>query len=577
MTAGNFLAYSLQIALLIALCAGLPRLIGLRAPGVQHVFWRTVLVVCLLLPLVQPWRTITFDVTVAKSGGSLAGQTPVATANEAMAFVPARAPFDWGAAVPIVLLAGIGARLAWITIGVGRLIAMRRRCRGISAAGFEDLQAAIGTKAPILWSADVRHPVTFGVLDPVVLLPAALKSVDLGAQRAVVAHELLHVKRRDWAWVLGEEIVRSIFWFHPAMWWLVSRVQLARETVVDELSILVTNARRTYLDTLLAFADDTGLTSSPAFSARRHLFYRVMLLSKEGGMSSLRVAVGSCVLIVALGAGSWSAVTAFPLYGEPQPQVQPQTQPARDQKPPRDPLTPEHHHRVAVELWDKANKDLSLTREQKVDTILRGIAAEDRALAINPDYIPALVYKNIFLRMQANMTDHAELRNRLVQQAEELRQKAIALRGIAPPPPPPPDGTMIIRTGKTAEELANMPPPPPPAPPMPAAAMTDEYRAAIELYKPHRIGGVIKAPEKIRDVKPVYPPIAQSAKIQGVVIIEALLAPDGTVVVARVLRSIPLLDEAALDAVRQWVFTPPLVDGTPQAVVMTVTVNFRLE
>src|SRR4029453_2678602 len=99
-----------------------------------------------------------------------------------------------------------------------------------------------------------------------------------------------------WGWIFAEELIRSVFWFHPAVWWLVSRVQLARETVVDELSILVTNARRTYLDALLAFADDSTISPSPAFSARRHLFHRVMLLSKEGEMSSLRVTVGSAVL-----------------------------------------------------------------------------------------------------------------------------------------------------------------------------------------------------------------------------------------------------------------------------------------
>ena len=129
--------------------------------------------------------------------------------------------------------------------------------------------------------------------------------------------------------------MRSVFWFHPAMWWLVSRVQLARETVVDELSILVTNARRTYLDTLLAFADDTGLGSSPAFSARRHLFHRVMLLSKEGEMSSIRVAVGSGVLIVALGAGTLGRRQAFPLYGE---RSRRRRRRRAIQKPPRDPL-----------------------------------------------------------------------------------------------------------------------------------------------------------------------------------------------------------------------------------------------
>ena len=54
------------------------------------------------------------------------------------------------------------------------------------------------------------HSVTFGIRRPVVLLPVALKSVDLGAQRAVVAHELHHVVRRDWAWLIAEEILRAV-------------------------------------------------------------------------------------------------------------------------------------------------------------------------------------------------------------------------------------------------------------------------------------------------------------------------------------------------------------------------------
>jgi len=61
----------------------------------------------------------------------------------------------------------------------------------------------------------------------------------------------------------------------------------------------------------------------------------------------------------------------------------------------------------------------------------------------------------------------------------------------------------------------------------------------------------------------VYPSIAQSARVQGVVIVEATIGPDGKVSDARVLRSIPLLDQAALDAVRQWVFTPTLLNGVP--------------
>jgi TonB family protein len=92
-----------------------------------------------------------------------------------------------------------------------------------------------------------------------------------------------------------------------------------------------------------------------------------------------------------------------------------------------------------------------------------------------------------------------------------------------------------------------------------------------------RVGGNIKAPTKIRDVRPVYPDIAQQARVQGVVIIEVVIGPEGHVQDAKVLRSIPLLDEAALDAVRQWRFTPTLLNGVPVPVIMTVTVNFTVQ
>jgi protein TonB len=92
-----------------------------------------------------------------------------------------------------------------------------------------------------------------------------------------------------------------------------------------------------------------------------------------------------------------------------------------------------------------------------------------------------------------------------------------------------------------------------------------------------RVGGNIKTPTKVKDVKPVYPPAAQSARVQGVVIIEATIGADGAVQKARVLRSIPLLDDAAVDAVKQWRFTPTVVDGAAVPVIMTVTVQFTLQ
>jgi protein TonB len=105
-----------------------------------------------------------------------------------------------------------------------------------------------------------------------------------------------------------------------------------------------------------------------------------------------------------------------------------------------------------------------------------------------------------------------------------------------------------------------LPAPPPPPP----------------VTRPVPVGGRIKIPAKVLHVPPVYPAIAQQARVEGVVIIEAIIGTDGRVKEARVLKSRPLLDEAALAAVRQWVFSPTTLNGVPVPVLMTVTVNFRL-
>jgi protein TonB len=76
-------------------------------------------------------------------------------------------------------------------------------------------------------------------------------------------------------------------------------------------------------------------------------------------------------------------------------------------------------------------------------------------------------------------------------------------------------------------------------------------------------------------VPPVTPAIARAAKIQGAVILEITIGADGTVTDAKILRSIPLLDQAAIDAVRQWQYEPPLVNGKPAAVVMQARVTFK--
>jgi len=108
--------------------------------------------------------------------------------------------------------------------------------------------------------------------------------------------------------------------------------------------------------------------------------------------------------------------------------------------------------------------------------------------------------------------------------------------------------------------------PPPVAPP-----------TEVQSTVPVKIGGKVLAPRRIRCPAPVYPPLAIAAHVEGTVVIEAIISATGSVQQVRVVTSVPLLDEAALAAVRQWVFTPTLLNGTPVPVIMTVKVEFKLQ
>ena len=135
--------------------------------------------------------------------------------------------------------------------------------------------------------------------------------------------------------------------------------------------------------------------------------------------------------------------------------------------------------------------------------------------------------------------------------------------GVEPEPgvaPPPTDLSFSTIEGPpvldNVAEAAPLPPPP--------------------VKDPIRPGGSISRPERIHYVAPEYPALARAARREGTVILEAVLDTDGSVREARVLRSVPLLDAAALEAVEQWRFTPTLLNGEPVPVVLTVTVVFSL-
>ena len=158
--------------------------------------------------------------------------------------------------------------------------------------------------------------------------------------------------------------------------------------------------------------------------------------------------------------------------------------------------------------------------------------------------------------MKANLETDPAAKRAMLAEADALRNRAMELKKTTG------QDTMVF------VPASGQPPPPPPPPPPPAAL--------VEGQAPLRVGGNIKPPVKVRDVKPIYPAEAQAAGVQGVVILEVTIDTAGNIFEGRVLRGQPLLDQAALDAVKQWQFQPTMLNNELVPVIMTVTVNFTL-
>ncbi|HUP03546.1 MAG TPA: M56 family metallopeptidase, partial [Bryobacteraceae bacterium] len=305
--AGNVARYSLEVGLVVGLAGFAPALLRLRLPAAKLVFWHVMLAACLLLPL-GPWRQEVWIVNVAPAlpaGASSAAPAPVAAPAAA-------ADYSRDGILLAVLAAGVAARLAWLGLGLWRL----RRYRLHSApAHVEAARFAEGIARPVdlRISEEVSSPVTFGFLRPVILLPAAFPLLDEPVREAILAHEFLHVRRRDWLVTLLEEAVRAALWFHPAIWWLLGETQLAREQTVDRAVVEMTRNREEYVDALLAIAGvqhRLDLAPAPLFLRKRHLRHRVVSLVQEVGMSRKQVFSALTAGVCAVAAAAWLATAA---------------------------------------------------------------------------------------------------------------------------------------------------------------------------------------------------------------------------------------------------------------------------
>ena len=316
----NIAALGLQITVLVAAGAALARAFRIDEPKPMLVYWRTLLLACLVLPFCQPWNMVippalSAPTTIVTSGGA-------ASATGALA--PASVRFTaWPITelILIALAAGIAARTLWLTIGAYGLRQLRRGAAPLDPLpeSVRRAQERIGTRASICVSDRVSGPITFGLLRPLVVFPPGVRAMPDHVQEAIACHELLHVQRRDWLYEILEEAVRSVLWFHPAIWWLIGRIQLTREQVVDQAAIQLTDSKERYVESLLAvaLANSTSAFAPASPFLRRHLLKRrVARILQDTTMTTRRLIASLTVSAAALIFAATFAARSFPLEAQ---------------------------------------------------------------------------------------------------------------------------------------------------------------------------------------------------------------------------------------------------------------------
>lgn len=326
----NLLFWSIQVGLLVLAGTLLPRLFRIGEPRVLLAYWRVLLAVSFALPFLQPWhRPQAFGAILVLPEVTDVPLPPPSSAPVRRWHLPNAELI--AQVLGVVILLGILLRLVFLVAGLRKLRRLRQSSTALAsyseaAVALAEMRSMVNSSAEFRLSADVDSPVTFGFGSPVILLPERFASLEPRFQSAIACHELLHVRRRDWVHHLAEELLRVMLWFHPAIVWLISRLRLAREQVVDREVLRLTQARKPYLEALLEFAGGrprAAAIPAPPFLAERQLVERVSLMLKEVAMSrrKLVVSVGvicCCLLVVAVLSAGTFPLTRAPLQSAPQ-------------------------------------------------------------------------------------------------------------------------------------------------------------------------------------------------------------------------------------------------------------------
>jgi TonB family protein len=596
---GNLLAWCIQIAIIIAVTAAMPWLFRLRESRARLWYWHIVLLICLALPLLQPWPKIApglSDVTVTTGQFHLAATPP-----------PAHFAVSWQVVALAVLASGIGLRLLWLGFGLLRLRRYRATALPLeqSAGNFSDIRLALAPEAEILISLNVSSPVTFGLRKPVILLPDSFAALAEEERASIVCHELIHIRRRDWAIAITEELVRSILWFHPAIWWLLGQIQLTREQVVDQEVIRYTGDRDRYLDALLAIASlrlSADLAPAPLFLRKHHLRQRVESIVSGVTMTKrnliLPLAAAFATLPLVIGIAAWQ----FPLRAAPQEAVDDagveiQLGAAHILHRtgiiyPEDARTRHISGTVQVNLTlnDKGEVTDAVAisgpaelRKPVIQSVLNWHFSQDSGstpdlqIAVHFDSAKGVVSKSSPLQASnpaVNLPKIIESVD-LDRLPAALRDKVAQSCGLQATSTFPTDQIPAMADClKTVDSHIRTQ----------SALLQGKMKLLVgipsaqqsEAPKSIRVGGNVQSTNLLQKVVPKYPPEAKQARIQGQVKLSATIGPDGLVKNLDVVDGPPELVGAALEAVQQWVYRPTLLNGNPVEVITTIDINFTL-
>ena len=607
--------YSLQIAALIAAGSVGPLLLRVRRPDALLILRQMLLAACLLLPFLQPWSHPATDssVTVSVGMGTVTNATAAATRH-----------FSWEEPVALLLCGGMLVRLGWLGIGFARLRRYRNRAEVLIPLPpvFDALQQRLDVWPSICLSGEVSGPVTFGIAVPVILLPPEFLSMPYAAQEAIACHELTHVRRRDWVVAMLEELVRALLWFHPAIWWLLGQIQLAREQTVDAQVIRITASRKHYIDALLAVAGG-DLAPATLFLRKNHLAQRIAIILKEVSMSKKRLLSSLAAICGALVLTARFAMIYFPISAPAQEVVKGEANLL---------------HRAPIEYPpDAIDKRVEGTVVVEATLNDRGVVTDARVIS-GPDLLRRAALKSVldwhytaqtqspvevavdFKLPAARMavpyyrgpgipgsknwdstTPRKVLSGTLVQiqftgvsssVREAVLSKLPVHEGDSIETDMNPRAGLVLRLSQAVNEVdehlgmnLHVKPDGDRAQfdliifyrtPVQSSDKPDPIRDAQGAVSRIRVGGNVQASMAISTPPPAYPPLAKQARIQGVVRLDAIIGKDGTMVDLRAASGHPLLVPAALEAVRQWIYKPTLLNGSPVEVVTVVDVNFTL-